>query len=92
MFYTDGDAQYDPSELETLWPHMTAGVDLQRLQDQPGRSAASHHHRPRLPLHGQDAVRPRVRDVDCDFRLLRRTIFDRVRLEKNSGVICLEMT
>jgi hypothetical protein len=33
----------------------------------------------------------RVRDVDCDFRLLRRTIFDRVHLEKNSGVICLEM-
>jgi hypothetical protein len=33
----------------------------------------------------------RVRDVDCDFRLMRRSIFDRVRLEKNSGVICLEM-
>jgi hypothetical protein len=33
----------------------------------------------------------RVRDVDCDFRMMRRTIFDRVRLEKNSGVICLEM-
>ena len=33
----------------------------------------------------------RVRDVDCDFRLLRRSIFDRVHLEKNSGVICLEM-
>ena len=33
----------------------------------------------------------RVRDVDCDFRLLRRSIFERVRLEKNSGVICLEM-
>jgi hypothetical protein len=32
-----------------------------------------------------------VRDVDCDFRLMRRAIFDRVRLEKNSGVICLEM-
>jgi len=32
-----------------------------------------------------------VRDVDCDFRLLRRSIFDTVRLEKNSGVICLEM-
>ena len=27
VFYTDGDAQYDPSELETLWPHMTPGVD-----------------------------------------------------------------
>ena len=33
----------------------------------------------------------RVRDVDCDFRLLRRSIFEHVRLEKNSGVICLEM-
>ena len=33
----------------------------------------------------------KVRDVDCDFRLMRRTIFDRVALEKNSGVICLEM-
>ena len=33
----------------------------------------------------------KVRDVDCDFRLMRRTIFDRVRLEMNSGVICLEM-
>jgi hypothetical protein len=33
----------------------------------------------------------KVRDVDCDFRLMRRAIFDRVRLEKNSGVICLEM-
>jgi len=32
-----------------------------------------------------------VRDVDCDFRLMRRRIFDQVRLEKNSGVICLEM-
>jgi hypothetical protein len=32
-----------------------------------------------------------VRDVDCDFRLLRRSIFDRVSLEKSSGVICLEM-
>jgi hypothetical protein len=33
----------------------------------------------------------KVRDVDCDFRMMRRSIFDRVLLEKNSGVICLEM-
>ena len=32
-----------------------------------------------------------MRDVDCDFRLMRRRIFDVVRLEKDSGVICLEM-
>src|SRR6186713_625149 len=28
IFYTDGDAQYDPAEIELLWPMMTAGVDL----------------------------------------------------------------
>ena len=33
----------------------------------------------------------KVRDVDCDFRLMRRSIFDVVHLEKSSGVICLEM-
>ena len=32
-----------------------------------------------------------VRDLDCDFRLMRRSIFERVQLEKTSGVICLEM-
>ena len=29
--------------------------------------------------------------MDCDFRLMRRAIFDRVTLTKSSGVICLEM-
>jgi hypothetical protein len=33
----------------------------------------------------------RLRDVDCDFRLIRRSIFDEVRLESDSGAICLEM-
>jgi hypothetical protein len=33
----------------------------------------------------------RVRDVDCDFRLLRRSIFERINLEKTSGIICVEM-
>ena len=32
-----------------------------------------------------------VRDVDCDFRLMRRAIFERIDLSKTSGVICLEM-
>ena len=33
-----------------------------------------------------------LRDVDCDFRLIRRTVFEKITLEKNSGVICVEMT
>ena len=73
IFYTDGDAQYDPAELAALWPHMTAGRRPgERLQDQPVRSAAPHHHRPHLPPHGQALFGLKVRDVDCDFRLMRR--------------------
>ena len=33
----------------------------------------------------------KLRDVDCDFRLMRRTIFERINLEKTSGIICVEM-
>ena len=92
IFYTDGDAQYDPSEVELLWPKMTTGVDLVNGY-KISRSDPWHrivigriyHHTVKI-MFGL-----RVRDVDCDFRLLRRSIFDRVRLEKNSGVICLEM-
>jgi hypothetical protein len=32
-----------------------------------------------------------IRDVDCDFRLFRRYILDRISLESRSGVICVEM-
>src|SRR5438874_10822654 len=28
IFYTDGDAQYDPSEMALLWGRMAPGVDL----------------------------------------------------------------
>ena len=92
IFYTDGDAQYDPAEMELLWPKMTAGVDLvngyKLSRSDPWHRIVIgriYHHTVKIMfgLH--------VRDVDCDFRLLRRSIFERVSLEKNSGVICLEM-
>ena len=54
IFYTDGDAQYDPAELAVLWAQHDAGRRSgERLQDQPLRSAAPHRHRPRLPPHRQ---------------------------------------
>jgi glycosyltransferase involved in cell wall biosynthesis len=92
VFYTDGDAQYDPSEMALLWERMADDVDLVNGY-KISRSDPSHrivigrlyHHTVRL-LFGL-----RVRDVDCDFRLMRRSIFDRIKLEKNSGVICLEL-
>jgi hypothetical protein len=33
----------------------------------------------------------RLRDVDCDFRLMRRSVFDKVVLTRSSGVICVEL-
>ena len=92
VFYTDGDYQYDPAEMSLLWAKMTDGVDWVNGW-KISRSDPLHriiigrlyHHIVKL-LFGL-----KVRDVDCDFRLMRRRIFDVVRLEKSSGVICLEM-
>jgi glycosyltransferase involved in cell wall biosynthesis len=92
VFYTDGDAQYDPAELEALWPNMRAGVDLVNGY-KISRSDPLHriiigrvYHYTVKWLFGL-----KVRDVDCDFRLIRRSVFDRVELTQNSGVICLEL-
>jgi glycosyltransferase involved in cell wall biosynthesis len=92
VFYTDGDAQYDPAEMTLLWAKMRDDVDWVNGW-KISRSDPLHriiigrlyHHMVKL-LFGL-----KVRDVDCDFRLMRRRIFDVVRLEKDSGVICLEM-
>src|SRR5262245_60289929 len=92
IFYTDGDAQYDPAELAVLWPAMTAGVDLVNGY-KISRSDPWHrivigrvYHHIVSVLFGLT-----LRDVDCDFRLMRRAIFDRINLEKTSGIICVEM-
>jgi glycosyltransferase involved in cell wall biosynthesis len=92
VFYTDGDAQYDPAEMTLLWEAFDDSVDLVNGY-KISRSDPLHriiigriyHHTVKL-LFGL-----KVRDVDCDFRLLRRSIFSEVSLEKSSGVICLEM-
>jgi glycosyltransferase involved in cell wall biosynthesis len=92
VFYTDGDAQYDPAEMTALWRRFDDSVDLVNGY-KISRSDPLHrivigrvyHHTVKL-LFGL-----KVRDVDCDFRMMRRAIFERVQLEKNSGVICLEM-
>ena len=90
--YTDGDGQYDPSEFAMLWARLTDDVDMVTGY-KISRSDPIHrlvigrvyHHVVKL------LFRLRVRDVDCDFRMIRRDVFDRVRLERDTGVICLEM-
>jgi glycosyltransferase involved in cell wall biosynthesis len=92
IFYTDGDAQYDPAELSALWNALTPDVDLVNGY-KISRSDPLHriiigrvYHYIVSALFGLT-----LRDVDCDFRLMRRRIFERINLEKTSGIICVEM-
>jgi glycosyltransferase involved in cell wall biosynthesis len=92
IFYTDGDAQYDPHELRRLAAAVRDDVDVVNGY-KISRSDPLHrviigrvyHHLVRfvfgLPL----------RDTDCDFRLFRRSLPERVGLESDSGTIALEM-
>lgn len=92
VFYTDGDAQYDVRELKLLLERLEPGVDVVN-----GYKIARSDpwHRIVIGTLYQHVVRflfrLRVRDPDCDFRLLRRAVFDRITLESNSGVICVEL-
>ena len=92
VFYTDGDAQYNPLELRELVAALREGVDVVNgfkigRSDPVGRKVIGrlYHHIVRL-LFGFH-----LRDVDCDFRLIRREIFDHISLESSHGTICLEM-
>jgi glycosyltransferase involved in cell wall biosynthesis len=92
VFYTDGDGQYDPGELTLLAREMRAGVDavngykLSR-QDPWYRQliGSLYQHVTRVIF-----ALP-IRDVDCDFRLLRRSVFDCVLLESADGAVCIEL-
>jgi glycosyltransferase involved in cell wall biosynthesis len=92
VFYTDGDAQYDPGEMAALWDRMTPDVDLVNGY-KISRADPLHRIIIGRVYHHMVCIlfNLKVRDVDCDFRLMRHSIFDRISLEKTSGVICLEM-
>lgn len=92
IFYTDGDAQYDPTELALLLPELKPGVDVVNgykisRSDPVGRIVIGRlYHWLMKLLFGF-----KLRDVDCDFRLIRRTALDQVTLRSDTGMICLEL-
>ena len=92
VFYTDGDAQYDASEVTRCIDAARADIDVVQgykigRGDRLYRKVIgrTYHHVVRV-LFGL-----RVRDTDCDFRLIRRDLLARVELTSTSGVICVEM-
>lgn len=92
VFYTDGDAQYDPRELVRLWEALSPEVDFVNGYKM-GRSDPLHRIVIGRLYHWlvKLGFGLRLRDVDCDFRLLRRAVLERVPLTRSSGVICVEL-
>ncbi|MFI5046682.1 MAG: glycosyltransferase family 2 protein [Acidimicrobiia bacterium] len=92
VFYTDGDGQFDPAELELLVQRASDDVDVVqgyklRRADNVARRVVGRVYHWFVSL----AFGLKIRDTDCDFRLIRRTALDQVRLEHTTGVICVEL-
>jgi glycosyltransferase involved in cell wall biosynthesis len=92
VFYTDGDSQYDVSELprllELVGPNtgLVNGYKLER-HDPAHRVwiGKAYNFCARL------LFRIRIRDIDCDYRLIRRALLERIHLTSTSGTICVEL-
>jgi glycosyltransferase involved in cell wall biosynthesis len=92
VFYTDGDAQYDPREMVRLFEALAPDVDFVNGY-KIGRSDPVHRIVIGRLYHTfvRTMFSLRLRDVDCDFRLMRRKVFEKVTLTRSSGVICVEL-
>src|SRR6266436_740294 len=92
IFYTDGDGQYDVLELALLVPLMIEGVDvvngykIKRQDNRYRRVSGTVYNKL-----AQYLFRLPIRDVDCDFRLIRRSAIERIPLVKSSGAVCVEL-
>ncbi len=92
VFYTDGDGQYDVGELRAMLALIGDGVDLVNgyriMRSDPA-------YRIVIGRLYQWAMRclfgHRLRDLSCDFRLIRRRALLAVELHCGSGAICIEL-
>jgi glycosyltransferase involved in cell wall biosynthesis len=92
VFYTDGDGQYDVRELPKLLALMRTetglvnGYKLER-NDPWHRICIGNVYNAFARL----LFRIRLRDIDCDFRLIRRSLLEEIELTSTSGTICVEL-
>ncbi|MGH9967472.1 MAG: glycosyltransferase family 2 protein [Pyrinomonadaceae bacterium] len=92
IFYTDGDGQYDVRQLSELRHLLIEGVDV--VNGYKVRRADNSSRKVFGAVYNQIArylFRLPIRDVDCDFRLLRRSIIQDSDLTSSSGAICIEL-
>lgn len=92
VFYTDGDGQYDPAELEGFLHAVTPATGLVNGYKMERRDPA--HRKVIGWLYNRFArslFRIGLRDIDCDFRLIRRSVLEKCPLQSTSGIICVEL-
>jgi glycosyltransferase involved in cell wall biosynthesis len=92
VFYTDSDAQFDPRELALLVRDLRPDVDYvsgyrTRRADPLLRVLVGN------PYHRviRAAFGLKLRDIDCDYRLFRRKVLERIELDENDGSMCIEL-
>ncbi|HBY60422.1 MAG TPA: glycosyltransferase family 2 protein [Solibacterales bacterium] len=92
VFYTDGDGQYDVGELPKLLERAAPGVGLvngfKLERNDPWHRIVIGHLYNRF---ARTLFRIRLRDIDCDFRLIRRELLEGDPLTSTSGTICVEL-
>ena len=94
IFYTDGDGQYDVGELPRLIELIESDSDVGLVN---GHKIKRHDPWHRIAIgflynrFARALFRVRLKDLDCDFRLMRREMLDDFQLTSNSGAICVEL-
>jgi len=91
IFYTDGDLQFDLSEIEKLLPlvegaDIATGYRLDRQDPWHRRFNAGVYHAVMRVL-----FRVRIRDIDCAFKIYRKSMFERVAMRSDGILISGEI-
>ena len=92
IFYTDGDGQYDVTELPKLLAQvderigLVNGFKLERNDPWHRVWIGKTYNRFARFLFGV-----KLADIDCDFRLIRRKVMEDIELVSTSGTICVEL-
>ncbi|MCK5598904.1 glycosyltransferase family 2 protein [bacterium] len=92
IFYADGDGQYDLRELHVLYDLLGEEIDMvngirANRSDPFYRILAGRMYNIFVKI----VFRIKLKEVDCNFRLIRKNVFDRISINSDTGVICVEM-
>ncbi len=92
VFYTDGDAQYDIKELTSLAAAAAAGVDWVNGYKIKRQDTLKRIIMGKIYKWVTKAIFfIKIKDVECNFRLIRRAKMNGLTLTNDSGSVCVEL-